>query len=60
MSSLIKINKCKSNKKKSLGRGLLALLNDPAINSINDTNADKLIGNIIDLPINHIKVNPFQ
>ena len=52
----------KAYKKQSLGRGLSALLNDPAkdINSINDTNADKLIGNIIDLPINQIKVNPFQ
>ena len=53
----------KAYKKQSLGRVYLsALLNDPTkdINSINDTNADKLIGNIIDLPINQIKVNPFQ
>lgn len=52
----------KAYKKQSLGRGLSSILEDPNsdINSIKDTNADKLIGNIIDLPVDQIKVNPFQ
>lgn len=52
----------KAYKKQSLGRGLSSILEDPNsdINSIKDTNADKLIGNIIDLPVDQIQVNPFQ
>ena len=52
----------KSNKKKVLGRGLSALLQDPTndINSVNDKNADQVIGNVIDLELDRIEVNPFQ
>ena len=52
----------KAYKKQSLGRGLSALLNDPEkdINSADDKYADQVIGNIVELPINQIEVNPFQ
>ncbi len=52
----------KAYKKQSLGRGLSALLENQEndINSAQDSNADKLIGNIIELPIGQIKINPFQ
>ena len=49
-------------RKKALGRGLSALLNDSEniIESINDKNTDQLIGSIIDLDLNEIKTNPLQ
>lgn len=49
-------------KKKALGRGLSALLNDPdnEINSAEDKNADKVVGNIVELELSSIEVNPFQ
>lgn len=52
----------KATKKQALGRGLSALLKDPSndIQSSQDKNADKVIGNIIELDINSIEVNPFQ
>ncbi len=52
----------KAVKKQALGRGLSALLKDPSndIQSVNDKNADKVIGNIIDLEIGSIEINPFQ
>lgn len=52
----------KATKKQALGRGLSALLKDPEndIQSVQDKNADKVIGNIIDLDIDFIEVNPFQ
>ena len=52
----------KAVKKQALGRGLSALLKDPAndIKSVEDTNADKVVGNIIKLELETIKVNPFQ
>lgn len=52
----------KKNKKKALGRGLSALLDDPQneIRSISDSNADRVVGNIIDLNLKKIEVNPFQ
>ena len=51
----------KATKKQALGRGLSALLKDtPDINSANDKNADKVVGNIIDIEITAIEVNPFQ
>ena len=52
----------KSNRKPALGRGLSALLNDSEniIESVKNKNADKIIGNIIDLPIKNISANPFQ
>ena len=52
----------KAIKKQALGRGLSALLKDPNkdIQSSQDENADKVIGNIIELDINAIEVNPFQ
>jgi len=52
----------KATKKQALGRGLSALLKDPDndINSAEDTNADKVVGNIVELDLDSIKVNPFQ
>ncbi|MFI1745598.1 ParB/RepB/Spo0J family partition protein [Thalassobellus sediminis] len=52
----------KATKKQALGRGLSALLSDPSndIQSVQDKNADKVIGNIIELDIDFIEVNPFQ
>ena len=52
----------KAYKKQSLGRGLSALLENQEndINSAQDSNANQLIGNIIELPIDQIKINPFQ
>lgn len=52
----------KATKKQALGRGLSALLNDPEneINSAEDKNADKVVGNIVELDIESIEVNPFQ
>ncbi|HDZ04010.1 hypothetical protein LCGC14_0132740 [marine sediment metagenome] len=52
----------KATKKQALGRGLSALLKDPEndINTASDKNADKVVGNIIELDLDHIEVNPFQ
>ncbi len=52
----------KATKKQALGRGLSALLKDPEndITSANDKNADKVVGNIIELELESIEVNPFQ
>ncbi len=52
----------KATKKQALGRGLSALLKDPDndIQSVSDKNADKVIGNVVELDINSIEVNPFQ
>lgn len=52
----------KATKKQALGRGLSALLKDPEndIKSASDKNADKVVGNIIELDLEHIEVNPFQ
>ncbi|WP_310378928.1 ParB/RepB/Spo0J family partition protein [Flavobacterium sp.] len=52
----------KAVKKQVLGRGLSALLKDPEndIKSVSDKNADKVVGNIIELEINAIEINPFQ
>lgn len=49
-------------KKQALGRGLSALLKDPEnnIQSVDDKNADKVVGNIIELEIEAIEINPFQ
>lgn len=52
----------KATKKQALGRGLKALLNDPEndITSAKDKNADQVVGNIVELEIDTIKVNPDQ
>ena len=52
----------KATKKQALGRGLSALLKDPSndIQSVQDKNADKVVGNIVELDIDFIEVNPFQ
>jgi ParB family chromosome partitioning protein len=52
----------KALKKQVLGRGLSALLKDPEndIKSVTDKNADKVVGNIIELEIDAIEINPFQ
>ena len=51
----------KATKKQALGRGLSALLKETAdVNSASDKNADKLVGNIIEIDLNAIEVNPYQ
>jgi ParB family chromosome partitioning protein len=52
----------KATRKQALGRGLSALLKDPSndIKTVQDKNADKVIGNIVELDIDSIEVNPFQ
>lgn len=52
----------KATKKQALGRGLSALLKDPEndIQSVSDKNADKVIGNVVELDLEAIEVNPFQ
>jgi len=51
----------KATKKQALGRGLSALLKDTTdINSVSDKNADKLVGNIIEISLDEIEVNPYQ
>ena len=52
----------KAYKKQPLGRGLSALLNNPTedIKSSEDKNADQIIGNVIEIPIDQIRTNPFQ
>ncbi len=52
----------KATKKRAMGRGLSSLLTDPQndITSVEDNNADKVVGNIIELEIENIEINPFQ
>lgn len=52
----------KAIKKQALGRGLSALLKDPEndIKSVEDKNADKVVGNILEVDIEAIEINPFQ
>ena len=52
----------KATQKQALGRGLSALLKDPSndIKSVQDKNADKVVGNIIELELDVIEINPFQ
>ena len=52
----------KATKKQALGRGLSALLKDPSNDktSAQDKNADKVVGNIVELELSRIEVNPFQ
>jgi ParB family chromosome partitioning protein len=52
----------KATKKQVLGRGLSALLSDTKedIISVKDKNAEKLVGNILDIELDAIAVNPFQ
>src|SRR5690554_399668 len=52
----------KATKKQALGRGLSALLKDPSndIKSVEDINADKVVGSIVEIDLGSIEVNPFQ
>ncbi len=52
----------KATKKQALGRGLSALLKDPDndIRSVEDKNANQVVGNMIELDIAAIEVNPYQ
>ena len=51
-----------AKRKQVLGRGLSALLQDTSkdVSSASDQHADKIVGNIIELDISLITVNPFQ
>ena len=51
----------KANKKQALGRGLSALLKDSSnLNSASDRNAGDIVGNIVEIELGHIQVNPYQ
>lgn len=51
----------KANKKQALGRGLSALLKDTSnLDSANDRNAGEIVGNIVEIELGHIQVNPYQ
>lgn len=52
----------KATKKRAMGRGLSSLLKDPEndIKTVEDANADKVVGNIIELDVDAIEINPFQ
>lgn len=52
----------KAIKKQALGRGLSALLKDPEndIKSVEDKNADKVVGSILEIELDAIEINPFQ
>jgi len=52
----------KATKKQALGRGLSAILKDTNsdISSVNDKYADKLVGNIVEIELDAIEVNPYQ
>lgn len=52
----------KATKKQALGRGLSALLKETSadINTVEDKNAEKLVGNIMEIELDLIDVNPFQ
>lgn len=49
-------------KKQALGKGLAALLKDTdvSVNSAKDKDADKVVGQIAEIQISKIEVNPFQ
>ena len=49
-------------KKQALGRGLSALLKDAVedINSVQDKDADKIVGTIVEIDLEAIAVNPYQ
>ena len=51
----------KANKKQALGRGLSVLLKDTSnLNSASDRNAGEIVGNIVEIELDHIQVNPYQ
>lgn len=50
----------KANKRQVLGRGLSALLNDPQNESEENLSDDQVIGNVIELDLAQIDVNPYQ
>src|SRR5699024_11742749 len=52
----------KATKKKALGRGLSALLQDPEndIKDAKDKGAEKVVGNVVELSLEAITVNPHQ
>lgn len=52
----------KAIKKQALGRGLSALLKETEsdIISAKDKNADKVVGNILEIELNSVEVNPYQ
>jgi ParB family chromosome partitioning protein len=52
----------KATKKQALGRGLSALLKDPKndVKTASDKNAKKVVGNIAEIELTSVEVNPFQ
>ncbi len=51
----------KASKRQALGRGLSAILTETAeVTTASDKNAEKLVGNIIEIDLDLIEVNPYQ
>ncbi len=53
----------KANKRQAMGRGLASILNPKEVEdvkTVEDVNADKLVGNIVEIELDKIEVNPFQ
>ncbi len=50
----------KATKKQALGRGLSALLKEPTNTHTFSKNEDSVVGNIVEIPLNTISVNPYQ
>lgn len=52
----------KAIKKQAMGRGLGSILRQPEtdVQSVKDAHAEKIVGNIIELDIDAIEINPFQ
>ncbi len=53
----------KANKRQAMGRGLASILNPKEVEEVKtaeDINADKLVGNIVEIELDKIEVNPFQ
>ena len=50
----------KATKKQALGRGLSALLKEPTNTHTFSKNEDSVVGNIIEIPLSTINVNPYQ
>ncbi len=53
----------KAKKRQAMGRGLGAILNSQEVEEVksaDDKNAEKLVGNIVEIELDSIEVNPFQ
>lgn len=62
MAKLINDRMAKAVKKRALGRGLSALIKEtnPEVDSVEDEGADEVVGNMAEIAISNIVVNPNQ